>query len=274
MLIALTRLLVRLLPRRPANWVIRRLAARTSRPAILPSQQLAIAQASPLRYGEGGRNAAWSWGEGPLVVLVHGWNGRAAQMAPLAASLASAGFRCVAIDVTGHGTSRGQRTSWRNFIADVSAATAELTSAHGQPVHAYVGHSAGGLALMAARRITGIAAKHYVCICAPSHPYPPVRAVQQRLAPPQPLLMAYRDAIAAQFDAEWSQLETGRAFFGAGADLLLVYDQTDRYVDHADGDLIQARCPGSRLVKTAGHGHTKVLAAPEVARHVVDFISA
>src|SRR4051812_35581367 len=26
--------------------------------------------------------AAWSWGEGPTVLLVHGWEGRAAQLVP------------------------------------------------------------------------------------------------------------------------------------------------------------------------------------------------
>ncbi len=33
----------------------------------------------------------WTWGKGPTVLLVHGWSGRALDMAPLAERLADAG---------------------------------------------------------------------------------------------------------------------------------------------------------------------------------------
>lgn len=269
MLVSASKLLVRILPSPMAGQVIRSLASRTRRPKVHPVQQDAMARATVLRYGDSARNVAWSWGQGPTVVFVHGWNGRAAQLAPLAEGVSTLGFRCVAIDVTGHGDSQGTRTGWRHFIDDVAALSAALDD----EIHAYVGHSAGGLAMMAARAIKGIRARRYVCVSAPSHPFPPIRAVRERLDPSPRLVSAYQDDIARQFDADWPQLESGHAFAGAGSDLLLFYDQADRFVDHAEGDRIQAWCRGARLIKSSGHGHTRVLAAAELEQAVGSFLA-
>ena len=259
--------LVAALPAPAAFHVMRSLAGRAPpRPAVTAVQQQALGQATRIDYGAG--NRAWSWGSGPLIVLVHGWGGHAAQLATLAVATSRLGYRCVAMDVTGHGDSAGQRTSWRSFIDDV----AELPRSLGQEVHAFVGHSAGGLAVMAARAIHGLVAQRYVCVCAPSHPFPPIRAIRQRLDPRPVLIERYQAFIASQFDTDWQQLESGLAFAGAGADLLLVYDEGDRFVEHAEGDRIQALCPGAQLTKPTACGHTRVLATPELERAVGEFL--
>jgi pimeloyl-ACP methyl ester carboxylesterase len=227
-----------------------------------------MAGASKITFGKRG-NTAWSWGHGPVIVLVHGWGGRAAQLAPLAATIAQQGYRCVAVDVTGHGDSPGDRTSWRCFIDDVGDIGRELGE-----VVAYVGHSAGGLASMAARRIVGLSASCFVCVCAPSHPFPPIRAIQQALDPPQSVLDAYRAYLAKQFEASWTELEAGLAFANMEARLLLCYDKKDRFVDHSEGDLIQRMCPHARLIKTNDHGHTKILASEELSSAIVAFLNA
>jgi pimeloyl-ACP methyl ester carboxylesterase len=268
MLYVVVRWLVKLLPAGAAAALIQTLSTRTQRPAITPAQALALSSARVLRYGSKGRQVAHVWGDGPLVVLVHGWHGRAAQMAPLAAALAASGFRCVAIDVTGHGASPGRRALWRLFIDDVTA----LTHALGQPVHAYVAHSAGGLAVMAARRTRGIQAARYVCICSPSHPFPPIRAIRQRLAPRESVIARVQTLIAAQFDTDWPRLQAGAAYAGIGPELLLFYDESDRMIHHTEGDHIHAWCPGSRLIKTRDYGHGKVLNSPELHANVVDFL--
>jgi pimeloyl-ACP methyl ester carboxylesterase len=272
MLISTSRLLIKVLPAPMSSQIVRALAARTRRPKVHGPQLDAMSRAEMLRYGPRGRNVAWGWGwgwgDGPLVILIHGWNGSAAQLAPLATSLAARGFRCVAIDVTGHGASVGSRTGWRHFVDDIAALSAQL----GGDVHAYVGHSAGGLAMMAARVTRGVRAGKYVCVCAPSHPFPPIRAIQQQLDPAQRVLTACQNDIARQLGADWRQLESGWAYAGAGSDLLLFYDEADRFVDHTEGDRIGAWCPGATLVKSAAHGHTKVLGAPELATAVATFL--
>jgi pimeloyl-ACP methyl ester carboxylesterase len=249
----------------PASLAVRvliRMASRTQRPAATPEQQQAMSRARRLRYGARQANTAWAWGDdGPTVILVHGWNGSAVQLAPLAQRLAALGLRCIAIDVTGHGASAGHRTSWHAFVDDIAHASASLA---GGKAAAVIGHSAGGLAAMAARSVHGLAAECWACICAPSHPFPPIRAVQQRLNPPAQVLDRYRAHIASAFGVSWAALEDGAAFRDPPERLQLVYDPHDRFVDHTEGDRVHAWCPKAELVKTAGHGHAKVLASAEL----------
>lgn len=261
----LMRGLVRALPTALAVRLVVALANKMQRPPVRPPEQALLDEATRVPYGADFSNVAWSWGSGPLVLLVHGWNGRAAQLAPLAKAIADAGFRAVAIEVTGHGASPGRSTAWRFFIRDVAALAEALQS----PVHALVGHSAGALTMMAARRVKGLQAQRYVCIAGPSFPFPPLEAVRQRLDPPEGVLDGYREHLARSFSTSWAALEAGSSFEGAGEGLLLVYDEGDRYVPHSQGDRILSLCPGARLVKTTGHSHTRILQAPELAREVV-----
>jgi pimeloyl-ACP methyl ester carboxylesterase len=270
MLTKIARLAVKCLPRRLALRVVTRLASLTPRRREPqdPMQREAMSKASKLTFGVNDQNVAWVWGMGPLVIFVHGWGGGAHQLSPLAKAIAADAYTCVALDVTGHGGSAGKHTSWYDFIDDINTLTRML----GQDVHAYVGHSAGALAMMAARNLKGIRADRYVCIAAPSYPYPPVRAVRKRLNPPETVVADFELHIAGQFAARWTELVAGCAYVGAGADVLLVYDEDDRYVDHTEGDQIQLLCKGALLVKTRGYGHTKILNSPELTAAVKSFL--
>src|SRR5688572_13003547 len=224
MLIKVARYVIRVVPESAANAITRALAAMTQRPPVSSFQQEAMAQASKLRYGENKKNVAWAWGEGPPVIFVHGWGGRAAQMSPLALHVAKLGFRSVAIDVTGHGDSPRRHTRWGHFFRDIAAVSQSLHKG----IHAYIGHSAGGLTMMAARSLKGIHARRYVCICAPSYPFPPINAIQKKLNPRKGVLESYKAHIAEQFETTWEQLQAGHSYANAGPNMLLFYDETDR----------------------------------------------
>jgi pimeloyl-ACP methyl ester carboxylesterase len=202
-------------------------------------------------------------------VLVHGWGGGASQMTPLAAHLAAGGYRCVALDITGHGNTKKHHTRWRYFLRDVEAATRSL----GTNVFAYIGHSAGGMTMMAARRHGRIEAQRYVCICAPSYPFPPVDRVKQILDPSDGVMARYKNYLGSEFDIPWQTLAAGESYAAAADNLLLVYDERDRFVPHSEGDRIHALCPGSTLVKTRDYSHQRILTAPELMVAVSRFLA-
>jgi pimeloyl-ACP methyl ester carboxylesterase len=241
---------------------------KTQRPRVSSIEHEAMAQASKLYYGERNRNVAWVWGEGPLVIFVHGWSGRAAQVSPLALHVSRLGFRSVAIDVTGHGDSPRWHTKWEYFLRDIAALSQSLH----EDIYAYVGHSAGGLTMMAARNLKGLHAQRYVCICAPLYPFQAIVAIQRILDPKKGVVERYKRDVAEQFETTWEHLQSGCSYAGAGPDMLLFYDETDRQVDHREGDRIRGLCPGARLVKTRAYGHRKILAAPELAEAVGEFL--
>ncbi|MFP2912939.1 hypothetical protein ACLESD_49620, partial [Pyxidicoccus sp. 3LFB2] len=66
---------------------------------------LAQGQQRVVKLG-GERVAVWSWGEGPRVLLVHGWSGYGGQLTAFVAPLVEAGFSVVAGTTRrGHGVS-------------------------------------------------------------------------------------------------------------------------------------------------------------------------
>lgn len=261
----LTRWLMRQLPDTLAFRLLLRLSNRL-RPLPMSTEETAAMQdAHPLRYGPQDSNQAWAWGnDGPLIILVHGWGGRAAQFGPLAQRLAALGYRCVAPDVTGHGDTRRRKTRWSWFHRDIT----DLVTTLNTPVHAFVGHSAGGLTMMAARSHGAFSAPNYICICTPSFPFPPLRRVKSVLAPSDAVMARYEHYLATEFGMPWDALKNGASFAGLGADLLLIYEERDRFIPHTEGDRIQALCPGSKLVKTNAYGHQRILTAPDLADRI------
>ena len=131
--------------------------------SLRPQDAALIAQATPFRFGPADSRPAWTLGSGPPVLLVHGYAGRGVQMAALAGVVAAQGFRAVFFDAGGHGDARIEKVGFSTFIAD----TREIVERIGEPLHAMVGHSAGGLAMMRARAIHGVHAGRYAVIAAP-----------------------------------------------------------------------------------------------------------
>src|SRR5262245_31035534 len=83
----------------------------------------------------------WIWGEGPSVLLVHGWGGRGAQLAAFVPPLVAAGHTVVAFDGPAHGDSSGRRATLLDF-RDAVHAVASAAS----PVAGLVAHSLGATA--------------------------------------------------------------------------------------------------------------------------------
>src|SRR5882724_8654260 len=53
--------------------------------------------------GAGQELAAWEWGQGPAVILVHGWGSRAGRFSAMGQALVDGGFRVIAYDGPAHG---------------------------------------------------------------------------------------------------------------------------------------------------------------------------
>src|SRR5256885_12915912 len=78
---------------------------------------------------------AWQFGEGPTVVVAHGWNGAATQLVRLIARLVRGGFEVVAFDQPAHGLSAGTRPDVAPMADAVRSVTFRV-----RPVHAAVPH--------------------------------------------------------------------------------------------------------------------------------------
>src|SRR5262249_43173476 len=106
-----------------------------------------VALRSPRWRGEHRRIAAGRWGHGPTVLLVHGWEGRGAQLGAFVEPLVRAGLSVVAFDAPGHGDTSGSRL----YLTDLADCVVDVARAVG-PLHAIVAHSLGAAAVLLARQ--------------------------------------------------------------------------------------------------------------------------
>ena len=256
----------------PDSWafrIARALASLPSRPPLREADRRILDQAQRFEFQACGTRVAWSLGEGPIVVLVHGWGGRAGQLAGLAQRIASRGFTAILFDSAAHGESSGKRIEFGNFAADTAALVHHLK----RPVHACVGHSAGGLGMMAARTLHGLHAERYICICAPRAPYVPVDEIRKQLNPGDAVLERCRAYYAQSFGQSWEVLDRAWAYSPRSDErLMLIYDRNDGRVEPGDGHRILQAWPQAELVQTEGLGHQKVLWDSQVADRVCGFL--
>ena len=107
---------------------------------IKPESMATMASAHRFDLKVGDKSlAAWSWGDGPTILLHHGWSGRASHLWRFVQPLIDAGFSVVAYDAPAHGDSHGKTTSLPEMARTLREVAFQLTGIHG-----VVGHSFGG----------------------------------------------------------------------------------------------------------------------------------
>lgn len=213
----------------------------------------------------GGFLQAHARGEGPVVLLIHGWGGRGAQLRAFAAALADAGFRAVMLDAPGHGGSPG----WQSGIPEFAAAL-RATAEHLGPLHGVVGHSLGGIATLLALA-EGLPARRAVVVAAPAHPRRFFRQLLTGLGVDTARWPELEAAFEARVQRRFSAVEGPILARASPAPLLVIHDAEDREVPLSEAEATAA-AGGARLLTTRGLGHRRILKDPSVVREVVRFL--
>ena len=203
-------------------------------------------------------------GSGPLVLLVHGWQGGAAQMLEIAEALARVGFRVALFDMPAHGESPG----WTTSLVEFMAVLAEVAARFGR-VHALVGHSLGGMAaiLSAAR---GLEVAAVVALC----PMPSLAFGLSAFSRAFGLPPAAREHLARRVHARTGLRgeDVDLIAITPRAPTLLVHDLLDRAVPVRHSRQLRDRWPNAKLIETRGWGHDRILRAPQVTLAISAFL--
>ena len=205
------------------------------------------------------------YGQGPLVFLVHGWGGRAAQMGQLARSVADQGFTVVAIDFPGHGEQKWDTSD----VFQMSSALNQLSAQLGAP-QAVIAHSLGAMALVYA--FQGAMPERVVFLA-------PMLDINEALdtfasrARLMPWTAAFLKKRIRRFCGDSS------AVFAAGsdtdfgdADVLVVHDPDDPDTRFESSAVLAAVRDRTSLLVANSRGHNGVLADGEVAGAVARFL--
>lgn len=248
---------------RLAMWLF----CRPTPPRVKPHQAAVLAEGEPILLPTTfGRLRGWSWGEGPVVVLHHGWGGHAGQMSAFVAPLVAEGFRVVAYDTMAHGRSPGRITSG----PDMARALRQITD-HLGDVHAVVAHSIGSAATMIALG-WGLEVSRAAVLAPPADMRVYFRAFGDHLELTRPVQLGMRRRAEARFDFSWDDMDVD-AWAAAGATPLLVcHDEADPVVPFSDAQRIADTWAAAELVGTRGLGHNGVRRDPELVARVVAFV--
>jgi pimeloyl-ACP methyl ester carboxylesterase len=211
--------------------------------------------------------AAWRWGKGPAILLVHGWGSRGSRLASFVEPLTEAGYSVVAFDAPGHGASGGRLSSLPQFISAIETVAREIGPAAG-----IVAHSMGGAATTLAMA-RGLAVPRVVFLAPASDPAGYSERFADVIGLTPGVLSRMKRSIERRFGQSWDEFDVLRAARTMTAPLLVFHDRDDRDVAWTDGQAIASAWPGAQLVSTSGLGHRRIVHDPAVVSRAVAFLA-
>ena len=218
--------------------------------------------------------AAWRWGTGPTVILLHGWGGHAGQFQSLVQGFSAAGVASVVFDAPSHGESApgalGARYSTLFEFADALRVIASRTR---DPI-GVVAHSGGCAAVAwAMANEPRLAVKRAAFVAPFARPLAYMELFRQTLGLSQAALEEFQRITERQFSFRWKDLEVPEmAWRMTPPPTLVVHDKGDRETMWQDGADIAGAWPGATMLSTEGLGHNRILRDERVVQAIVDFI--
>lgn len=220
---------------------------------------------------KGKRIQCYRWKhEGPTVLLVHGWAGRATQFRKFIPALHEAGFNVVAFDGPAHGRSEGKSTN----IIDFSDALQHLVANESSQPIAAITHSFGGVATLYSV-MNGLPLKTVVNIASPSIGDDVVSIYLRAIKGTPPTGEAFKKYVLNKFGKSFNEFSSLHfvKHLPAPIRLMIVQDDADLEVTMPHATELQRAYPSAKLHITEGLGHTRILKDEAVISACVNFIS-
>lgn len=210
-------------------------------------------------------SVAARWGSGPPILLVHGWEGQAAQFGLVVARLLATGHAAVGVDGPGHGRAPDGPFSPVRHAAGLVEAAGRFG-----PFAGVVTHSFGSVATQVAR-VEGLRVPVLALLA-------PVRSMSEQVA-----------GIADHYEMHGPRREEFLAMVEAGLDrpvadldldrgpaptcpVLICHDRDDREVPLSSSQELTRVWPAADLRETAGLRHRGLLTDGATADAVVDHL--
>ena len=214
------------------------------------------------------RVTAWTWGDGPRVLLAHGWEGTARDMVPIADALARRGRSVTVFDMPAHGRSTGRTTT----LIEMANAVAAVARATGHP-DAIVGHSLGAAAAVLALR-DGLAASSAALLAPVAEPWLFLRRLADLLAFSEARYEGLVTQIERRAGIGIHDIDGATAARSLHARALILHDPGDRQVPFSQAEALASAWRGAMLQPVRGLGHRRLLYDSAAIGRIVEHVSA
>jgi pimeloyl-ACP methyl ester carboxylesterase len=210
---------------------------------------------------------AWRWGEGPAVLLVHGWEDDHHCFDAIIAALVKRGQAVVAFDLPAHGKSGGTQST----IPLAAQAVAGVADAMG-PVRAVAGHSLGGAAMTFAITEGWLEVERAVVIAAPTGPTYMLNAIAKRFGMSDERKENLFEELKRVVGYRPEEIELLPKIASLDVPALVVHSKDDAMVRFVTGEKWAANWPGAQLIALEKLGHRRLLFDPATAGKIADFL--
>lgn len=210
---------------------------------------------------------AWRWGEGPAVLLVHGWEDDHHCFDAIIATLVKRGQAVVAFDLPAHGKSGGTQST----IPLCAQAVEGVAEALG-PVRAVAGHSLGGAAATFAITEGWLNVERAVVIAAPSGPTYMLNAIAKRFGMTEARKEKLFDELKRVVGYRPEEIELMPKVAALEIPALIVHSKDDSIVRFVTGETWAASWPGAQLIALEKLGHRRLLFDAATAAKIADFL--
>ena len=216
----------------------------------MPKREVATADAAEKNTITilGNKLTIYSWGQGPVILLSHGWGGRCTQLFAFVQPLVDTGFRVVGVNLPGHGDSTGKRTSMLEAALILSEISKQVT-ADGSKLHAIIGHSFGsGAALLAINRHRLNPGKLVLISCFADIQWV-IRMFADTFGLTERIVEAMKSTAKVKLKNtfgktwNWHELSPVQTIKHVTADILIIHDKNDREIAYGHSLQLKEAAP-------------------------------
>ena len=210
--------------------------------------------------------AGWVWGEGPAVIMVHGWGGSGLQFSSFIEPLVDAGYSVVAYDNPAHGQSGGSTTNYFEFVQTIRKVYEQVGDVAG-----VVAHSMGSGAAMNLQH--KVDKELRLVFVAPLYNLMDVlMEFVDRSGLYKVIFMTIIEKLEAQFNCRLSEMAPSSLAGLMRYETLIFHDENDRVTTMREAELFLQNWERARLIKTSKLGHSRILKSKEVIDGAVTFM--
>jgi len=219
----------------------------------------------------GGKKVAvyeWGIGDGPFLLFVHGWAGRATQFRKFFQPALDRGFRIVSFDGPAHGKSEGKRTN----VLEFHEVLVQLIDRFGKPA-GMIAHSFGGTVTLYGA-MQGLPIDRVTMIGTPVIAELLIHSFLKAVNGSSTTGKAFRKYLKEEYGRDFNEfsVEWFLPRIKQPLALQIIHDQNDRDVAIAHAHEAKRLYPPAELTITHGLGHTRILKDSEVIGKVLDFM--
>ncbi|MEN9568894.1 MAG: hypothetical protein RL172_125 [Bacteroidota bacterium] len=216
------------------------------------------------------RGYRWNKGGDKRLLILHGFSSCAFKFHHYILPFIEKGYEVIAFDAPAHGKSEGVTVNAIEYAKMIE----KVTKTYG-PIHSFLAHSLGGLALCLALEKTGHHYNTRIVLIAPATET--TTAINKAFT----MLGITNKSVRAAFDklivsktghtAQWFSIK--RMIGKITAPILWIHDETDTITPLSDALAVKAlQLPQVQFVITHGLGHRRIYRDEEVKQQVINFL--